>query len=169
MIIQIMGATFVLGGAVAAAKAFQLTNKHTEKALHQLCYALELMEYELEYRHLPLPELLKKSAPDRGVIQEFFTALSTELDGQATVEVETSVIVTLSNIKNIPEPVAQILLRLGKCIGHFDIENQVKGIASIRSECALMLKKYTENSDNRIHIHQALALCIGAALIIMLI
>lgn len=169
MIIRILGAILILTGSAAVGFALSTSNKRTVTILKQLYNTLEYMEYELRFRQSSLPELLRRSASDDGLIKEFFQILSDEIENQIAPDAEYCVNAALGKLKNVPEIVKTLILSLGRCVGRFDLENQISGITSVRKECGLLLEKYAKNQTSRVRSYQTLALCIGAGLVIMLI
>ena len=103
MIIRIIGISFVMVGCFAISRSLIATHRRTENELRRLYNVLERMEYELQYRCLPLPELLEKTIPDCGIIEEIIRFLLDELNGQVTPKVSTCVNIALGKVKNVPE------------------------------------------------------------------
>lgn len=63
----------------------------------------------------------------------------------------------------------RLLLVLGRTLGRFDLEGQLKGIDGISREAAAELDRLTKNQDARLRSYQTLGLCAGAALAILLL
>ena len=63
----------------------------------------------------------------------------------------------------------QCLLNLGNSLGLFELEGQIKGVESVRNDCAQQLKQLSHNDQLRLRSYQTLALCAGAALAIIFI
>lgn len=169
MILRLLGAVFVIVGFLCVCYMLSVSNKRTTTMLKHLYVALEYMEYELQYRQSPLPELLRRSAINEGQIKAFFHSLADEIESQIAPDVEYCVVATLGKFKNFPEIIDVIIRRFSKCIGRFDLENQIKGLTSMRKDCAIALEKYTMNQGRRLYSYQALALCIGAGLVVVLL
>ena len=61
------------------------------------------------------------------------------------------------------------LVLLGKSVGRFDIEGQLKGLEAVRQDCRRLLESLLCNRDIRIRSYQTLGLCAGAALAILFV
>lgn len=168
MIIKIAGAVLILVGCGCIGFLMTSSHKRTVKTLRQLIDSLEYMECEMQYRQLPLPEVLRRAASETGVIKEFFCVLAEELEGQIAPDVECCINATLGRVKELPNVVETCVKKLGKSIGHFDLDGQIKELHSVREECTALLTKNTNNMDTRLRNYQTLALCAGAVLVIFL-
>ena len=128
------------------------------------------MECELQYRLTPLPALCRQvSAAFRTAPASVFEKLAQEMEAQVSVDVGCCMDVVLSNAKSIPPITEKILAQLGKSIGKFDLEGQLKGLEAVRQECKRNLAMLSENRENRLRSYQTLGLCAGAALAILFV
>lgn len=168
MIIKLTGAIIIFIGFGSIGYILSSTHKRAANTMQQLILALEFMERELQYRRMPLSSVFRRAAQDDGIIKEFFYALSEELEGQISPNVECCVIAALEEVKDLPDMVVQGVMKLGKCVGRFDLEGQIEGLASVHKECVTMLANHTMNQDTRLRRYQTLSLCIGAALVVFL-
>ena len=75
----------------------------------------------------------------------------------------------LSMQENLPPSVHHNFRQLGLRMGRFDLDGQLKGLESVRSDCRTQLKALEQNRDIRLQNYQTLGLCAGAALAILLI
>lgn len=169
MIIRITGAVLILIGCGGVGFMLSALHRKSEKAMQQLITALECMEYELQYRQSPLPDMLRRAVAEDGVIKNYFHLLAAELEGQIAPNVERCVAAAFEKIRDIPKLPEEGIKKFGQCIGRFDLEMQVKGLKTVREECVRMLTKHIENQDVRLRNYHTLALCAGAALVIFLL
>ena len=151
---------------------FQLAATHIkeERSLRQLTALLDYMSCELQF-HLPaLPELCRKTAGQTsGALERFFVTLAGELDAQLSPDVERCIEAALQHTGNLPEKTASMFQLLGKTLGRFDLEGQVRGLEAVRQECRRSLKELEQNRGNRLRSYQTLGLCAGAAMAILLL
>ena len=128
------------------------------------------MECELQYRLTPLPQLCRYTAAQSvGALKDVFLTLAIELESQISPDVESCMRVALSKHRQMPLKAAQCLQELGKLLGRFDIEGQMKGLEAARRTCQRELQLLRQNKDSRLRAYQALGLCAGAAIVILFI
>ena len=70
---------------------------------------------------------------------------------------------------NLSSITKQLLRNLGRSLGRFDLEGQLRGIDAVRHETLEALEKLTHDQDERLRSYQTLGLCAGAALAILLL
>ena len=104
-----------------------------------------------------------------GGMRALFHNLSCELDKQSSPDVERCMTSALQSVTNIPHRTQDLIVLLGKSLGKFDIDGQLKGFVSVREECKRNLAEMTHNRASRLRSYQTLGLCAGAALAILLI
>ena len=167
MSIKIIGAALLVGGFGCAGRILVTNRKKTAMLMQQLIASFAFMECELSYRHIPLPDLLRRAA-DSGILKRYYSALASELEGQISPNVCCCVDVALSAVPEMPELIRDGLVRFGKSIGCFDLEGQIRGITTVREECATILSAYTHDQDTKLRSYQALALCAGVMVAILL-
>ena len=168
--IKIIGAIMIVIGCGSV--GFKLASEfiREERFLKQLISVLDFMECELQYRMTPLPELCRKAAElCTGMLSGILLRLTDELEAQVSPDAEQCMRVVLSKYKNIPSESAFLLEKFGYSLGRFDLKGQMKGIVDIREECEMCLKKLVEHKDLRLRSYRTLALCAGAALVILFI
>lgn len=170
MYIKLIGAAFII--VSCGSVGFRIASSHRKEVriLRQLISAMDRMQWELEYRLTPLPELCRIAAESiQGVVGSILSEAAVEMDNQISPNVACCVQNVLARTKDIPPSVREILTHMGQNLGEFDVDGQIKGIDSVRQECHLALKKLTENEDVRLRSYQTLGLCAGAALAILFI
>ncbi len=140
------------------------------QTLKMLIAALDYMECELQFRMPSLPELCRLTANEcDGVLHRFFTDLSMELENQISPDVKHCVRTVLTKATELPASTAEALELMGKSIGRFDLQGQLKGLEFIRAECRVRLNKLMVGGDTRLRSYQTLGLCAGAAIVILLV
>ena len=63
----------------------------------------------------------------------------------------------------------ELLLELGRSLGNFDLNGQLRGIEAVRRQALEALQNSVKDRDQRIRSYQTLGLCAGAALAILLL
>lgn len=170
MSLKLLGAVLVIAGC--GGLGFKIAAQHLreEKNLRELISVLDFMECELQYRQTPLPELCRQAAGEcKSILRDVFWDLSRELDDQIAPDVESCVHAALAKTKTIPDITLQMMELLGRNLGRFDIDGQLKGLDAVRQECRRLLDSLTKNKDIRLRSYQTLGLCAGAALAILFI
>ena len=75
----------------------------------------------------------------------------------------------LTGLREIPKLTRESLELLGRSLGRFDLEGQLRGLESVRQVCRHGLETLAQNSAIRNRSYQTLGLCAGAALAILFI
>ena len=168
--LKILGTIFILVGCGGFGLKLVSNHLYEERSLRELIRVLDFMECELQYHLTPLPDLCRQAAAEStGIIQKTFYLLSSQLEDQLSPDVGQCVQRTLAQIKTIPHLSYSAMELLGRSLGRFDIEGQLKGLEAVRQECRTKLNTLMENRDIRLRNYQTLGLCAGAALAILLI
>lgn len=170
MIIKIIGAILIIAASGSFGFLMAAAHRRTAKMMQQLLRAIEYIQRELQYRMSSLSDVFRAvSSQIGGAIGRFFDLLANELDRQIAPDITYCVDAALSQIRDMPELVRNSILLLGKSLGRFDLEGQLKGLTAIYDECSIMLTNYTDHQDVRLRSYQTLALCAGAAVVILFI
>ena len=145
-------------------------HRREEAAIRELIGALDLMECELQYHLTPLPELCRQAGAEcRGNLRRVLYLLSDELNAQIAPDVCSCMLSALAQGGELPLIVKEQLLCLGRSMGRFDLDGQLKGLEAVRSNCRQKLTQLTENKEVRLRSYQTLGFCAGVALAILLI
>jgi len=170
MIFKLIGAVFVVVGCGGIGFLIAANHRFEEKNLRQLSGILDYMECELQYRMTPLPELCRQASKEfSGLLGNIFHELSVEMDAQNSSDLEGCMSVALERVGKLPTLTREELLLLGRTIGRFDMEGQLKGLESVRQECRRQVETLSYNRDARLRSYQTLGLCAGAALAILFV
>lgn len=170
MILKLIGAVFVVVGCGGIGFRIAANHRNEERNLRQLIGILDYMECELQYRMTPLPELCRQASKEfTGLLGNILQELSVEMDAQNHTDLEMCMSVVLENAEKLPPLTREELLLLGRSIGRFDMEGQLKGLEAVRQECRRQVGSLSYNRDARLRSYQTLGLCAGAALAILFI
>ena len=165
---KIFGAILVIVGCGSVGFRLASSQKKEEALIRQLVSTLDYMECEMQYRLTPLPELCKLASDClSGQLRSFFVSLSEELEAQVSPDVPHCVRAALSKSNEYPPSIRELLTLLGKTLGKFDVEGQLKGFEEVRSEGRRKLEEMAKNRDIRLRSYQTLGLCAGAAMAIL--
>ena len=141
-----------------------------ERTLRQILSAIHYIECELQFRLTPLPQLLRQaSAQSSGTTSAVLGGLANELENQICPDVSCCMDAVLSRQKNVPRWAGEAFLLLGRGLGRFELQGQLKELECVRSECERYLGELESNRDVRLRSYQTLGLCAGAALAILLL
>ncbi len=169
-IMKLIGAAIILLACGSIGYGIRRAHCREINTMKLFISALDYMECELQFRMYPLPELCRLTANEcEGCLQRFFSMLANELEDQISPDVKKCVCAVLSRIQDIPLSTAEAISMMGKSMGRFDLEGQLKGLESVRSECRVKLGKLMGSSEARVRSYQTLGLCAGAAIIILLV
>lgn len=139
-----------------------------ERLLRQLMQALSFMEWELQYRLTPLPELCRQAGRGSGgSLRQVFTSLADRLDSCAAPDVSGCMKTVLRDHGDLPVEIRRLLHQLGRTLGRFDLPGQLQGLAAVRSACKREEQKLSQDRDIRLRNCRTLGLCAGAALVIL--
>lgn len=169
MMLKLLGAICVVVSCGGFGFSVAFRHRMDEKTLRQLLSSLDYLENELLYRLTPLPSLCRKTADlCPGKTGDFYRKLASELEGQASPNVEICFRHALAS-SNLPPETAAVLENLGTSLGKFDLEGQIRGIIAVREQGKLVLSRMERDGIQRIRSYQTLGICTGAALAIILV
>lgn len=167
---RLLGAVMIVVSCGIIGYLSAIRYKQTILTLQQLMNALNIMECELLYRLMPLPELLLKvSQTNTGLIGMVCKQLIQELESQISPNVSRCMGVTLEKIKGLPDCTAELLKELGQSLGKYHLEGQLLGIAAVRKKCQGKIEAMEKDQDGRLRRYQMFGLCAGAVIVILLI
>ena len=170
MSLKVIGSILIITACGGFGFKIAATHVKEVKTLRQLIAILDYMECELQYRLTPLPALCRQAAGEgNGVLQKTFLQLAIELEDQVSPDVERCMTAALNQVNDIPRLTFHGLDMLGKTLGRFDLNGQLKGLEAVRQECRRNLEHLSKNQDVRLRSYQTLGLCAGAAMAILLI
>lgn len=165
-----IGAALVVLGCGGCGVSMAAEQRRQERLLHQLMFAVDYMECELQYRLTPLPELCRRASREAaGSLRQVLRELSTALDNCASPEVSGCMKEVLQRHRELPGSIRRLLSRLGHTLGRFDLPGQLQGLASVKKACREEGRRLSENRTERMRNCQTLGLCAGAALVILFV
>ena len=167
---KLIGAVCVIvacGGAGFLMAANYISQIQT---LTDMIVILNYMENELQYRCTPLPSLCKYAAEQvNGKLGLVFAHLADELEEQVSPNVELCMISVLDRLNITIGSMHSILIDLGRNLGKFDMEGQLRALESARKMCSEDLKQLQMGKRERVRSYQTLGLCTGAAIAILFV
>ena len=168
--IKLFGVILVVSACGGVGFVLASNHKREENALQQLVCILDFMMCELQYRITPLPVLCGMVGREFPQLPgRIFAELAGEMELQIYPDAECCMGVVLSRCRDLPPITKNEIIQLGRSLGRFDLEGQLRGLEAVRQDCRVRLEQLSENRDNRLRSYQTLGLCAGAALAILLI
>ena len=169
MTIRVLGAGLLMAGCWGFGWSISASHRAEVRMLRQLLAATQEMEWELRYRLTTVPALCRLAAGKTGgPVQDIFRELGQALDSCAVSEVSGCMNGLLSK-SPVPRRVNQCLKELGETLGRFDLESQLLGLQALSHRCRELLGETEANAAERMRTYQTLALCAGAALVILFV
>lgn len=170
MTLKLFGAVLIVLSCSGFGFYIAAGHKKEVYCLQKLVTIIEFMEWELEYRLTPLPQLCRSVADKTSFyFPAVFRSLSEELTYQISPDVATCMRSVLTAQKEIPKFTYEYLEMLGDSLGEYNIDGQLKSLVQLRQIINKKLDELTENQKQRLHCYQTLGVCAGAALAILFI
>ena len=168
--IKWIGAIFIVLGCGGFGFSIASAHRKEERMMRQMLHALQIMEWELQYRLTSLPEICIVAGKETdGILRRIFLSLSDELAGKTAPEASACLSGVLRGYKDLPVKLRKIFRHLGSVLGRYDLEGQLQGIHAVLEEISLQLKDCGRERDQRLRSYQTLGLCAGMALAIILV
>lgn len=164
-----IGSILIIAGCGSIGFSMASLHRKNERLLRQLIQILHYMQWELQYRITPLPELCKSAALETPMpLRDVFLRLSEELTKQDSTDATSCMTKVLAIRQDLPENIRFLLRELGATLGHFDLSGQLDGLAAVHALCIKKLEELECNRDVRLRGYETLGICAGAALAILL-
>lgn len=164
---RFIGAALLLCGCGCFGLSLAAAQKREQYMLQRLIGALQEMEWELKFRMTELPELCRiAGCAAGGILKQVFLELAGKLDAGEVTDISGSLNAIL-NGRELPRRVRKNMRQLGRSLGRFDLEGQLQGLQTVRMQCRKDLQAMEENSAERLRSYRTLALCAGAALVVL--
>lgn len=170
--IRIVGMVLVAGASASAGFGAALRVRQSISQMRQLSSALEVMRCELQYAMTPLPQLCDVVAKTaKGTIHTLFLNLGKGLTGEDNCDTSQAMRQAIGQTRALalPEDILFSLLELGQTMGKFDLNGQLSILEMTQKRIQMCLERYERDQNQRCRSYQALGLCAGAALIILMI
>lgn len=170
MSFKLIGAVLIIAVCGGFGYSMVAAHKREERALQQMLGALDYMQCELQYRLTPLPDLCRQAARQcGGCVQTLFTRLASELEDQISPDAAHCMTAALASSAHLPKRCREAAESLGKTLGRFDVDGQIRGMEAVRQFCRRNLEELMNGRDTRLRSYQTLGICAGAALVILFI
>ena len=98
-----------------------------------------------------------------------FLGLAVALEDRITPDVERCMDLALGQVCQMPKLAVQVLSQLGRSLGRFDLEGQLRGLESAIRSAGDALRRFREGAEGRRRSWQTLGLCAGAAIAILFV
>ena len=165
-----MGAVLIMAGCGGFGLSMAASCRRQERLLQQLIEALRCMQWELQYRLTPLPELCRTAAGEvGGPVRKILKELSLELEKQVSPEASGAMQAVLHRMGELPRTERLLFRRLGSSLGRYDLPGQLEGLEALEKFCEKQLLALEENRDVRLRSYGTLGFCAGAALVILFV
>ncbi len=170
MTVKIIGAVMVIIACGGYGFSLAAGCRREEKLLMRMLQILQWMQSELEYRLTPLPQLcLQISEQCEGGLKKVFAGLAMELENQISPDASCCMEAALAKVRELPQSARGLLVSLGRGLGRFDLDGQVRELEAVHLQCASELEEFQSHRDQRIRSYQTLGICAGIALVILFI
>ena len=165
-----IGALLVVAGCGGMGFAMAAAYLREEWSLRNLICALDYMTCELQYRLTPLPQLCRQAGKEcKGSVGTALTNLAQELENQIAPDADSCMYAALSRTEHLTGESEKALRLLGRSLGRFDLDGQLRGLEQVRSHCRRELEQMSGNRNQRVRSYQTLGVCAGAALAILFV
>lgn len=166
-----IGAMLVVAGCGGFGFSMAAAHRKEVGLLRQLHRGLIYMQSELKYRLTPLPELCRQTGREMGgVLRQVFFELARELDSRTLPDPGDCMAAAMKKSREaLPGSLRRLLTRLGRSLGRFDLNGQLRGLEALTAACEEELALLNQNKDIRLRNYQTLGLCAGAALAILFV
>lgn len=165
-----IGVVLVLAGCGGFGFSMAADHRRQERILRRLIAALRFMQWELQYRLTPLPELCRLAGKHAGgEVGKVLGKAAREMEKQLAPDVNSCMQGALSEAENLPRSIRLLFRELGQSLGRFDLPGQLEGLQGLEKACKEELEGLERGRDQRIRSYETLGLCAGAALVILFI
>lgn len=170
MTFRLLGAACVILGCGGFGFMITANMRREMSSMRQLIYALEFIECELAYRMVPLAQLSRLAAAiSNGCVKRLLSCIAEELELQQAHNVEECICNAIVRCPDVPALTVKRIKELGKTLGKFDLNGQIKCICGNNAENKRLLEQLNVDYITKIRSYKTLSLCAGAALVILLI
>ncbi|MBR7123182.1 MAG: stage III sporulation protein AB [Oscillospiraceae bacterium] len=170
MTLKLLGGIFIIFGCGGIGFVKAASHRREARILAEFISAIAYMQCEMQYRITPLPDLCAQTALQcTGVLRYTFSALADELNNQISPDVECCMLSALEVTRNLPKLTYVAMRSLGRALGNFGLEGQLKELDVIYIESKQTLTAFTKNQEVKLRSYQTLGICAGAVLVILFI
>ena len=159
----------IIAGSGGIGAVMLLQYLQASRALRQLSVALETMICEVQYKLSPLSVMCRAAARStEGTVRKLLYAFAEELDKQIAPDAYQCMCSAIHKTEKLSGAILPHLRKLGKSMGQFDLEGQIRMLESALSDCRKSIGELEENRQYRIRSYQTLSICAGVALAVLL-
>lgn len=170
MTLQWIGAVFIIGSCGGCGFSMASYYRREEQLLTGLKKTIQTVQWELQYRLTPLPDLIRLCSGNSGLqTKKILIRFSDNLDNHSFPDVNSCMHDALYDAENLPDSVIGILNMLGESLGRFDLSGQLNGLKSLESECDRKLFILREGNISRLRSYRVLGICAGIALAVLFV
>lgn len=170
MMIRLLGSLLIILGCGSWGFYIARNLKREIIALQNFVTAIEYMECELLFRMPALSDLCNSvGSITNGSISRLFHQLSMELESQISPDVYGCMKAAIHKTGDMPRKAVALCEKLGKQLGRFDLDGQVKVLSSLKEEGKVQMSASREGYAARARNYRTIAICAGAAVVILLI
>ena len=167
---KVFGAILIIAGSGGFGLLFAYTHKCELRTLDSLLRILEWMINDLRFRLTPLPTLCRMASNlGDSTLRPFFLKMEKKLNTHDSPDAYSCACGILDSTGNISTETKELLRQLGRSLGQFDTEGQIKCLESVREIANDRKKRMSSDMPQHLRSYQTLALCAGAALAIILV
>lgn len=165
-----IGVVLVLTGCGSCGFGMAASYNRTAQAFRQLLRALEVMQWEMQYRLTALPELCEAAAGScSGPVARVFAEIGRRLTESRGEDIRLCILQAVSKNSDLPESCGKLLFHLADTMGRYDLEGQLRGLQATEAACREALAAIEDGKEGRLRSYRALGLCGGAALALLLL
>lgn len=170
MMLRLFGAALIV--ASCSGFGFYIAARYKKEVfcLRKLSAIIQFIEWELEYRLTPLPQVCSSIADKT---RFYFSAVFRDLGNALSFQISPDVAMCMHNIllsqNDIPRLSRHYLEILGETLGEYDVDGQLKSLAQLRQSINNHLDEMKEGQKERLRCYQTLGVCAGAALAILFV
>lgn len=169
MNIRWIGAILIVAGCGGFGFSIAAGYRREQRRLRELRLALSRMEWELEYRLTPLPELCASAGREaEGAVGAVLRALARELERGQEPDAAGCMRRCLRREQGLSARLRHLLTMLGRSLGRYDLPGQLQGLRAVREACREEEQTLQQGQETRLRSYQTLGICAGAALVILL-
>lgn len=170
MIIKFLGAIMILCGCGLLGIMSASSYRKEVNTLDSFISLINLIECELQYKSNKLQDIFEDLAGTvKSPVSNFCRILSAELDSQVQPCVPDCIYAALSKCRNIPKSTEKFIVDMGQTLGRFDLKGQLTELSAVRTEAESVLSKLKSEQDSKTRNIKTLAICAGAAIVILFI
>lgn len=168
MNLRLIGGGLILASCAWTGFSAAVSFQRQEDTLLQLQHVLSYMICQLQFRQLPLPTLCRQASLEcSGMVSRILFRFSEMLECQIEPDAAGCMQHILRTQRIPNKRLRKILLLLGRNLGSFDLQGQIKGLEEVMAVCEQEWKPLSWQKQNIVRSYRALGICAGAALTIL--